>query len=227
MKFALLFITQLLGADLTACTSALAQPSDASLDAAAPAKNPPKPEESFGKFDGDGYQWPSIFEEANDMLDASLIMYPIAELRNVARMFPEEFSDPSDILKEPISAKEVEQLLVDNKETLMSHFTNETLGVLSKVMDTIVARQKADVGKHREPTATLVDFSDDNSKSELVYAIGKDDTRKRVTVSFRGSVTSRDWLQDAQIWMEKIANPLAHIKGQPKVVRIHHGFYGT
>jgi hypothetical protein len=228
MKFTLFFITQLTGAGLLMTSaSALAQPSDASLvDAAIPAGIPPEEEESFGKIDDDGYQWPSVFEEANDMLDASLIMYPIAELRNIARTFPEEFSDPDDILKEPIRAKEVEKLLVDNKETLMSHFTSETLGVLSKVMDTIVARQKADVDKHREPTATLVDFSDDNSKSELVYAIGKDDARKRVTVSFRGSVTSRDWLQDAQIWMEKIANPIAHIKGQPKNVRIHHGFYG-
>mmetsp|Transcript_1722 Transcript_1722/g.2662 ORF Transcript_1722/g.2662 Transcript_1722/m.2662 type:complete len:433 (+) Transcript_1722:160-1458(+) len=229
MKLPLFFITQLLSSDLIASTGTVEQSTKDStgtrVDATPADVANVASQEAFGKFDDDGYQWSNIFEEANDMLDASLLMYPIAELRRVAREFPENFSDPDDILKEPITASEVEQLLVDNAKTLMGFFGNETMGVLNTVMDTIVARQQTDVGKHRKPTATLIDFADDNSNSELVYAIGKDDARKRVTVSFRGSVTMTDWRQDAQIWMEKIANPLAHIKGQPKNIRIHHGFY--
>lgn len=222
MKVPLLFVTHLLGNRVAGDQSNRCVACDATP---VPADNGPE-QEFFGKFDDDGYQWPSIFEEANDMLDASLLMYPIAELRRVARDFPGNFSDPEGVLKEPITAKEVEALLVDNAATLKSFFGDKTLTVLDTVMDTIIARQKADVGKHRAPTATLVNFADDNSNDELVYAIGKDDTRKRVTVSFRGSVTNRDWLQDAQIWMEKIPNPIAHVHGQPPLVRIHHGFYG-
>lgn len=184
---------------------------------------PEKAEENCDETDAE-YQWPSVYELADDMLDASLLMYPIAELRRIAREHPEAFSDPQGVLKEPVTAKEVETILMTNAAVLQEYFQPETMEVMNEVMDTVIARNQVVRDTNNPSLATLVDFSDDNSNAALVYAIGKDDARKRVTVSFRGSVTKTDWKQDAQIWMERIPNPVVG-KGQPNDVRIHHGFY--
>jgi len=188
-----------------------------------------EPESGFGKVDDDdGYEWPTIFEAADDMLDVSLLMYPIAQLRKRAKETPEVFKDAAAVLKEPITAKEIGAMLMENRGILVEELQESKTQVLEQVLDAIVERQKKamdDGNTKRQVTATLVNFADDNTQSELVYAVGVDNARRRVTVAFRGSVTNKDFAQDAQIWMEKIDNPLAGIKGQPKTIRIHHGFY--
>lgn len=227
MKFATLLVVFLRISFIEQVAAVLSQSSNASTPVN-DAKPSGEEEDHFGKVDEDGYEWPTLYEEVDDMLDASLLMYPIAELRKVARDHPEDFSDPNDVMKEPITAKEVEDLLVENREVLAMHLEKEDLGVLTQVMDALVARQAGVGNIKRQAASTMYKFADDNSNSELVYAIGTDDARKRVTVSFRGSQTTRDWLQDFQIWMEKLDNPLyaKGIKGQPKTLRVHHGFYG-
>jgi hypothetical protein len=49
--------------------------------------------------------------------------------------------------------------------------------------------------------------------------------RKRVTVVFRGSVTSQDFLTDATIKMTCEKNPFADIAEQDKLLKYHSGFY--
>lgn len=177
-------------------------------------------------FANDGYEWPTVYEEADDMLDASLLMYPMAELRKMARHTPEKFSDPAAILKEPSTATEIEAILSQNMGVLKASFGEESSDIIDDALDAIIERQRsARKTAHRAPTAILAEFNDDNSHAELVYAIGVDNAMKRVTLSFRGSVTKTDFLTDAQIWMEDVPNPMAELdKKQPKKIGIHNGF---
>jgi hypothetical protein len=69
---------------------------------------------------------------------------------------------------------------------------------------------------------SLVWFGDDRPDKDLVYAVGVDPIRKRVTVAFRGSVTSTDFLTDASIALNRqdnIVNP------DDDKIGIHNGFY--
>ena len=72
----------------------------------------------------------------------------------------------------------------------------------------------------------LTHFGDDNCNDDLVYAIGFDKLRKRVTLAFRGSVTPTDFKKDAMVSLNKQPNPVAGIDyNQSKEIGIHHGFY--
>lgn len=182
----------------------------------------------------DGYEWPTLYEEADDMLDASLLMYPMATLRKMAKMEKagdlsmtggKSLVDVDVILKEPATAREIEGALAANLELIKEALGPEEAEVVDDALDTIIARQALPraAGKKR---ATLEEFNDNNAQEELVYAIAVDSAMKRVTLGFRGSVTKRDFLQDAQIWMTTVPNPFAGKgAGQPKKIRIHNGFH--
>ena len=49
--------------------------------------------------------------------------------------------------------------------------------------------------------------------------------RKRVTITFRGSVTDMDWATNYEIYMKDVENPLRKHAGQPETVRFHNGFH--
>lgn len=60
--------------------------------------------------------------------------------------------------------------------------------------------------------------------TELVYCIFRDDERRRLVVTFRGSITLSDWIHDARVNMVAMPNP-GHMEGQEtEVCRIHGGF---
>ena len=72
----------------------------------------------------------------------------------------------------------------------------------------------------------LTYFGDENCNDDLVYAIGFDKLRKRVTLAFRGSVTTTDFKKDAMMSLKKQPNPVAGIDyNQSKEIGIHKGFY--
>ena len=178
-----------------------------------------------------------IYQEASDMLDASLLMYPVAELRQYIRDNPDgKLQDPDRLLQVPITARQIEEYLVKHEGEMEEYFSEGSdASVLKDIVETIVERQqiKTKERKGRQVSrATLMEFDDEDSNSELVYAITTDDARQSVTVSFRGSVTPRDWWQDLQFAMKRIPNPLFGIDvggdkkaKQPKDIRIHRGFY--
>jgi len=73
---------------------------------------------------------------------------------------------------------------------------------------------------------TLVAYGDEKPDSELVYAVGFDPIKKRVTVAFRGSVTPSDFLTDACISLNHQPNPVKDVEeSQSDTIGLHHGFY--
>jgi len=79
-------------------------------------------------------------------------------------------------------------------------------------------------------------FVDDNSKEEIVHGVVVNPTKKRITIIFRGSVTNKDFLQDAKCAQKCIDNPVLSVvvndsnpkpseEIMPSTIRIHTGFY--
>jgi hypothetical protein len=65
-------------------------------------------------------------------------------------------------------------------------------------------------------TTQLVYFEDSNSEENCVYMIAMNAVDKWVTISFRGSVTKRDFNQDSKAVFDTIDNPIQKIAG-PKL----------
>ncbi len=76
-------------------------------------------------------------------------------------------------------------------------------------------------------------FVDDNSKEELVHGIVVNPNKKRITIIFRGSVTNKDFLQDAKCAQLQLDNPVLKVMSNknpteeqmPSKIRIHTGFH--
>lgn len=64
------------------------------------------------------------------------------------------------------------------------------------------------------------------AQEEMVHAIVVNEGRKRITVMFRGSVTQKDFVQDAKCAQKKIDMPIAALRDDVDGIRIHTGFHG-
>ena len=178
----------------------------------------------------------------------------ISDLRSMARdtKRKEKLKSPEEILAVPMSLYNCLRILDDNcdamKECLgeTDHFnTINSLNLihekfqrhheaslssptkLSKLVNLIPIASVNDRNVEvEELSPVLKHFGDENSDNDMVYAIGINDLRKRVTVVFRGSVTPTDFQKDAKMSLEKHPNPVTGIdSNQPNEIGIHQGFY--
>ena len=138
----------------------------------------------------DGYRWPDLFTEIDEMIEPCVLIYAIAELRKMAR--EDEILFGSRVLSLPVSHSEIMQ-----KELSEVHLSPET----------------------------IVAFDDEYAPQELVYMIQVNHRRKRVTITFRGSVTETDWATNYEIYMKDFENPMKAHASQEETVRAHNGFH--
>lgn len=81
----------------------------------------------------------------------------------------------------------------------------------------------------RKIDARITEFDDEFSGAELVYGITQDVTNKRITVVFRGSVTSgKDWPTNLNMIYTKVPVPplLKNVPLNGYDIKVHRGFYG-
>ena len=69
---------------------------------------------------------------------------------------------------------------------------------------------------------TFVDFADNIQNEELTYAIGVNHERRRICLTFRGSVVSNvDWATDFDAYMKEVQNPMKMHSSQQPTMKIH------
>jgi hypothetical protein len=186
-------------------------------------------EESLSPFLAyeDGYKWPNLFTEVDEMMETCVLIYPLAELRRMVR--EGELQDESGaILKTPLTHTQILNIVESKKEELVkTQFGNEFyLDVLKTVEErNMMAIPKSEQEPANVSFSTIVAFDDEFEQEELVYAIDVNRARKRVTVCFRGSVTKTDWATDFEIYMKDVPNPLKSHRLQKSTIKLHNGFY--
>jgi hypothetical protein len=232
-----------------------------------PSSSQPPPPFTFEEKQGvDSYQYPNLYEEADEMLQASLLIYSITDLRSLAKdpKRKDKLKTSEKILDMPLSLQTCLQVLEDNydvmKECLGEVDHINTMNSLNMIharfqkhltltssippsplvgsgSDSHIMRfnlfastksTSLDDGsvEIEEVAPMLTYFGDENSDSDMVYAVGIDQHRKRITVVFRGSVTSTDFQKDAMISLNPQPNPVENIDAnQHDKIGIHHGFY--
>lgn len=254
------------------------------------------------------YRYPSIYEEADEMLQLSLVIYSITDLRSLARKqmttiassqtstrsssaaaatdtvdavdcsdgdtsVPNTITTPSKILELPLSFYSALEMLEANSQTIQRLLGNEEhentmtslrtiheryeryhhgnqhrdaksgngnmmksnvratssksdsndASVMAQWFNSFTFNESSDSGGTSSDGSQvttrdsgrqyprLIAYGDDNCDTDIVYAVGIDPVRKRVTVAFRGSTTLTDFIKDSKIVLNFQPNPIVHL----------------
>lgn len=184
----------------------------------------------FDAYD-DGFAWPNLYEEIDEMLEACILIYPMADLRSMAR--EGKIKDPrGTATKLPLTSSEVLGVINANMDALIGTDLDQQESKNSHRIDALHAIQERQMKGGRKAkdrvhlsTTRLVAFDDEFALEELVYAVGVNHQRKRVTVCFRGSVTKTDWATDVEIFMKSVPNRMRKHPGQHQTIKVHNGFH--
>ena len=166
----------------------------------------------FLPYTQDGYVFPDLYTELDEMLECCTLIYPLVELRRKART---GIVDES-ILKLPMSHSKLWDIVNAHREQLL-----DTKFATEFYLQTL---QAAESRSFFSPTS-IVACDDEFEQEELVYTVEVHEARQRVTVCFRGSVTNTDWATDYQVYMKQVPNPLASHASQEEFIRFHNGFH--
>lgn len=194
-------------------------------------------------FENDNYEFPVLYDEADSMLQVSLLIYTITDLRTLAKNHS-KIQSPERILKLPLRFTTCLEMIEENIDVIKEAVGDGDHAMTTSALQSIQKRydnhEKSTSDSHWWNSFTehngnvkiesmapmLVAFGDDKPDSELVYAVGVDPMHKRVTVAFRGSVTTTDFLMDACIAINPQPNPVKDLDNKQKeCIGIHHGFF--
>jgi predicted lipase len=200
-----------------------------------------------------------VYEEAYEMLLGAVLIYLFAEMRDMVREGKLPAMGMED-LEPPLTSERALGIIQANKEALseraLDHeYLESRLSALKHAqsnqaqqeqessqssrgnffLDLLFSRnttKKEEVEVPLQSQVVLTTFMDDKANEEIVHAIVVNQTRKRVTIVFRGSVTQKDFLQDAKCAQRKVINPVLSLSSAtgddsstPQTINLHSGFY--
>lgn len=173
-------------------------------------------------------EYPTVFEEAKDMLLSAILMYGLVDLRTLARQGLLDAGGTRDdyliqqLLQLPISAKTVVQLVARYRPQIEQHIGRASTDLYLDAFDAIsstCSSYELELEFTGRGKVSLVDFMvavvedehanvNDRNDGELVYALCVDTARRRITVLFRGCSTRQDWSICANNLLMAHVNPL-------------------
>ena len=211
-----------------------------------------------------GPQPENLFVEVRDMAEVSFLIYSFAYLLAAARVLSDENRDHQDLktklfqLQSFVDAngnsteqsnlattvftpKSIQTIIKNNQAALVELQKEEKLAsawdadAVLQMLDNLQKR----VPKNNPTALSLVQYDDVFQQDELVYAIGKDDVNRRITLVFRGTESSNllgsasyNWKSNLQVQKTKIhplpevLKPLLKEDGIERVW-VHSGFYNA
>jgi len=156
---------------------------------------------------------------------ASILIYGVSRLRAMARKNQLSGTDIKErILDLPLSVEDYLEIFSANEEKLKATFGEDDATMYGTAL--LSLQEKYSQQTHGDNVAKAMSvevFDDENSNSELVYSIGVNHLRKRILLTFRGTVTVKDFMVDADSYMCQFTNPMSETG---ETIGIHHGFYG-
>lgn len=159
----------------------------------------------------DGYFWPDLWSEIDEMFESTILLFPWTALRRKARAGEFDAVIAENILRMPLTHVQVWEMIVANKDKLTKDLSPRSL--------------EAAVTRSHLSRTTFITVDDEFEQDELVYSIELCHVRKRITICFRGSATKMDWATDFQLYMKEVPNPMGAHRDQEETIRLHNGFY--
>jgi len=164
---------------------------------------------------------PSIWEEAEAMLSVALLTYTYASLREYARTNPGKVKGEEVILNdEPATGKDIYGFVLDNADVISKdkEFSEFEFNQFQALLG---------MGQSEDTTNKKVVVFNDKYPRHSVYGIALNKDDKRITLSFRGTHTFSDGIDDIKASGAKVKNHLyKETTNQEPYFNIHQGFYG-
>lgn len=170
--------------------------------------------------------FPNLFRETANMTVDCISVFILADLRTLARGGHLKGNDNNDVLKMPIQADIIPRIWQNNREILKREIRSDEYDTLQYLVDRWIIEHMDDTELSGAECHVI---GDEKASNECVYAIYTNAARKQMTVAFRGSVTLKDWFQDAKSAFCEVKNPLYGVSGfedsqQPELLPLHLGF---
>jgi hypothetical protein len=172
----------------------------------------------------------SLGDEAKGCIEVSLFTYFFADLRDLAKQgkLVGEPEALDKIMNLPLRADELLGLVdvyLRNAGELKDYEQN--------IVRALIGLRDRNIRESRrrlppdQSVAELVVFDDDDQDRQCVYLLAVSTVLKKVTVCFRGSVTQKDFVKDAQMIMRDVpVLTFQDLTSKSEMVGIHHGFQG-
>jgi len=173
--------------------------------------------------------WPTLYQETSDMLQMSIFCYWAGDVRKLIKdgqltdeqivkalcQFPTELQDLSEALSKTLE-------LLANRKTNPGYDLYASM--LTEVSEQFRRLVEA-TGNNRVFELLHVEDQVAGKFGGPVYVNSINHATKRITIGFRGSVTTKDFLCDWKTALAKIANPLAgEQRSGGDFIHVHHGF---
>lgn len=199
----------------------------------------------------DGFAWPDLYTECDEMIEACVLTCLLAELRSLVRR-GEATTKTETVMKMPLTAKDLMKVIRSSRLLLMAednegcsmelatgiqsiHYCHHLLRTTDErlMKDTTKNDRKQQqnnpspfvTGLNPEPRitdTTYLTFDDEFTKQGLTYSIGVNHKRRRITMCFKGSVVSNvDWATDFDTYMKEVKNPMKMHSSQQPTMKIH------
>eukprot|EP00591_Stephanopyxis_turris_P000854 CAMPEP_0195517456 /NCGR_PEP_ID=MMETSP0794_2-20130614/10886_1 /TAXON_ID=515487 /ORGANISM="Stephanopyxis turris, Strain CCMP 815" /LENGTH=447 /DNA_ID=CAMNT_0040646269 /DNA_START=21 /DNA_END=1364 /DNA_ORIENTATION=+ len=185
----------------------------------------------ISRFD-DGYEYDSIYKEADHMLSASNLIYTLANMRDLewkqhrlakaGNFILVNFDDPSYMRPEidPKTKRFKESLKIAE----IAEYVSRNLKEMKKDKEFYDANQGAleMLSMLKTKSTREVVYIDDSEgdENEIVYGLSVDHSKKRVIVCFRGTTCRADVFADIKIRLTGAALPNCDSQ-----VKLHRGFF--
>lgn len=170
----------------------------------------------------DGYQWPDLYEEIDNVIEKNVLIYAIAELREMARN-DKTILMGKQALELPLTHAQLMDVVEANQKSLEEMQFGKAH--VQDVLRTTEERNMIYSTQRQISPETIIAFDDEFAEEELVYMVEVSASHQRVTITFRGSVTKMDWATNFELYMKEVDNPMKNHATQEDTVRIHNGFY--
>lgn len=198
----------------------------------------------------DGFPWPDLYTECDEMVETCLLVYLLAELRSLVRK-GEATQKTERVMQMPLAAKDLMKVVNSSRLLLTSNNNNSFFREYSvnnikfchdllrtTEMRNMRSKRKLRTDKGMQPQEIVDDdpessevqisptmflsFDDEVEQEELNYAIGVNHRRRRITVCFRGLVMNdMDWATDFNVYMQEVTNPMKMHSSQQPTMKIH------
>lgn len=171
-----------------------------------------------------------IMAHKDKLEEAAINSHEIQDLLKAMKHIQLHHQDDQTAIEEGNSSGYFSSIWNTGINTVLSSETGSKLG-LDKVLGSFKKGNKDPPKKKDSKSAVMTNFTDDNSKEEIVHAIVVNQDRNRVSVIFRGSATPKDFIQDAKMSQKKITNPVKAMmekertESMPDTINVHSGFY--
>ncbi len=186
----------------------------------------------------DKCQWATLYDDALNMIQASYVSYPLTfllreakkgNLQSSDRILEKMWAIGDGDLRTFIIAEDILDIANNNKEYIRETYGGDfdaDFGWLKSFEH--FAKKTREAG---DPEAiSMLEFDDHEEQSRLVYGIGLNKLRKRITLIFRGTYSegTADWRRNIQTDPYRVSLPehlLEMSRDASKHIELHRGFY--